>query len=53
MHHDAITGTHSLTAKRDYDDRILIAESMLQNIDKYILQDIDSLFKETYGSNKL
>jgi hypothetical protein len=23
IHHDAITGTHSLTAKRDYDDRII------------------------------
>lgn len=30
QHHDAITGTHSLTVKRDYDARINDTESMLE-----------------------
>ena len=53
LHHDAITGTHSLTAKRDYDERIQMVEKMLVNIGNFLIDDIDQLFKPVYGPNKL
>ena len=53
LHHDAITGTHSLTAKRDYDERIQMAEKILTNIDKFLIDDLDQLFKPVYGPTKL
>jgi hypothetical protein len=49
LHHDAITGTHSLTAKRDYDGKIEQAEGIIKNLNKFILNDYDQLFRDTYG----
>ena len=53
LHHDAITGTHSLTAKRDYDDKINKVNNIISNTNQLIIQDIDHLYKGTYGTTKL
>lgn len=53
IHHDAITGTHSLTAKRDYEERINEAEALLADTNAKLFEEYDLLFKRTYGLTKL
>ncbi len=53
IHHDAITGTHSLTAKRDYDERILQVDQILQTNNNNMIQEYDRLYKGVYGRTRL
>lgn len=43
MHHDAITGTHSLTAKRDYIERIAQNDKTMDEITIKIMDDLEEV----------
>lgn len=41
LHHDAITGTHNLLVKRDYEDRIQSAMNQIKTNEKKTLETLD------------
>ena len=42
-HHDAITGTHSLNVRRDYQTKISIATNLIKDNNAKVVIDIENL----------
>lgn len=52
-HHDAITGTHALKVKRDYDYRLEQANTLIQTTNKKILESLDDIYIQGDSQSKL
>jgi hypothetical protein len=53
MHHDAITGTHSLSTKRDYEVTIEQTNKLLEDTNQKVVQSIESIFAEASVNSEM